>query len=84
VNCSDQWAPFRRVLGSSLREYRQRAGLSQIEMAETLGLAPSTLSNYESGKSEPPLTLILLFCHELRIPFSAVVPGDVMRTLAVA
>lgn len=36
-----------------LKYFRTKDGLSQIELAETLGIAPSTISMYEAGKREP-------------------------------
>lgn len=36
-----------------LRYYRMREKLSQSELAEKLGLSPSTVSMYEVGKREP-------------------------------
>jgi len=39
--------------GTDLRGLRQRAGLSQAEMAKRLGVTPSVLSAYERGRREP-------------------------------
>jgi transcriptional regulator with XRE-family HTH domain len=36
-----------------LRQFRESRGLSQKDMAEKLGLAATTYSNYENGKAEP-------------------------------
>jgi transcriptional regulator with XRE-family HTH domain len=41
------------VTTSLLREARERAGLTQKELAERSGVAQSTISAYESGKREP-------------------------------
>jgi transcriptional regulator with XRE-family HTH domain len=44
---------------SKLREYRLKKGLSQIELAEKLGLSQPTISDYENGHKRPkPLTAI--------------------------
>jgi DNA-binding transcriptional regulator YiaG len=37
----------------NLREARIRVGLSQGELAEKLGVAQPTISNWERGKGEP-------------------------------
>jgi transcriptional regulator with XRE-family HTH domain len=36
-----------------LQSLRQQAGYSQLELAQKLGLAPSTISMYETGQREP-------------------------------
>ena len=36
-----------------LREARERAGLTQAELAERSGVAQSTISAYESGRRDP-------------------------------
>jgi transcriptional regulator with XRE-family HTH domain len=41
------------VTTSLLREARERAGLTQQQLAERSGIAQSTISAYESGKREP-------------------------------
>ncbi|HVT77532.1 MAG TPA: helix-turn-helix transcriptional regulator [Acidimicrobiales bacterium] len=38
---------------SLIREARERAGLTQAELAARSGVAQSTISAYESGKREP-------------------------------
>lgn len=40
-------------MGEKIREYRERAGLSQRELAQALGLDPSAVSSWEIGRSEP-------------------------------
>lgn len=42
----------------NLKEARKAAGLSQIAVAEQLGVAKSTYSLYESGKREPDVPKI--------------------------
>ncbi len=41
-----------------LREARERAGLTQTELAERSGVAQSTISAYESGKRDPGWRLL--------------------------
>lgn len=36
-----------------LKYFRQQTGLSQAELAEKIGVKPSTISMYEVGKREP-------------------------------
>lgn len=41
-----------------LRQLRIKAGMSQEELANKLGLAKSTISMYESGSREPSLEIL--------------------------
>ena len=40
--------------GSSMRKWRELFGVSQAELAEYLGISPSTISDYESGRRKSP------------------------------
>ncbi|MBM3683669.1 MAG: helix-turn-helix transcriptional regulator [Actinobacteria bacterium] len=50
------WGSIRRVLsGGLLRRLRQRAGLSQAEVARRAGIVPTVLNAYERGRRQPSL-----------------------------
>lgn len=40
--------------GSSMRKWRELFGVSQAELAQYLGISPSTISDYESGRRKSP------------------------------
>ena len=40
--------------GSSMRKWRELFGVSQSELAHYLGISPSTISDYESGRRKSP------------------------------
>lgn len=40
-------------MGEKIREFRERAGLSQRELAQALGIDPSAVSLWETGKNSP-------------------------------
>jgi DNA-binding XRE family transcriptional regulator len=40
-------------LAQRLRRARDEAGLTQVELAEALGVSPSTVSRWENGKGAP-------------------------------
>lgn len=44
-----------------LADLRQSFNLNQKEFAERMGLNPSTIANYESGKREPDYELLVKF-----------------------
>ena len=53
------------TLGERLKQLRGKA--SQKQFAQTLGIPPTTLANYESNKSELNFTMIELFTSKFNI-----------------
>lgn len=47
------------LLNKKIKELREADGLSQKELAEKLGIAKNTLSQYEHNKSNPSLEVIV-------------------------
>ena len=41
------------MLGEKIKLYRESKNMTQIEIAESLGVKPATISKYESGTLEP-------------------------------
>src|SRR3954468_24025710 len=52
-------ARVRREVGLRLREHRQRAGLSQTQVAEVLHQSLSAISMWEQGQREPKYEKLL-------------------------
>lgn len=46
----------------SLKAARVNAGLTQVEMAKRLDVAPVTIWKWETGKSEPKVNQFKKFC----------------------
>lgn len=42
-----------------IKEAREKAGFSQKELAEIVGVAPNTFHGYESGKHDPKSDLLV-------------------------
>ncbi len=57
---------FRRRLGAVLRERRLELRLSQEDIAWAVDVTQGTISNYESGRSEVPLSVLLEMCEHLQ------------------
>ena len=47
------------MLKTKIREYRERAGLTQAELAAKVGVRRETLLHLESGKYNPSLKLAM-------------------------
>jgi transcriptional regulator with XRE-family HTH domain len=54
-------------LGDAIRHYRTDAGLTQVQLAEALGLQRSYLSELERGKETEQLTRILRLLRHLGV-----------------
>jgi transcriptional regulator with XRE-family HTH domain len=51
------------MTGAALRKRRQALGMTQVELARALGVAPNTVARYErdeSGIPEPVARLVML------------------------
>ena len=46
------------MLGERIKKIRMAAGINQVELAEKLGIAQSTLSGYETGFSMPNYSMV--------------------------
>src|SRR6516164_7430547 len=75
------------MLGDLLRQYRQRLGLSQEELAErvTPALSVTTIGNIERGRTRPYRHTLLALCVALALtPEEQAVTLEVWRAGAAA
>lgn len=60
-----------------LKEYREKLGLSQAELAEMAKVPPSSISNFESGNREPALKTLRRLCDVLKVTADSLLGRDV-------
>ena len=60
----------------TLKAARVNANLSQIEAAKMLSVAPSTLRNWESGKTYPRQDQIIALCQLYGVAFDNIFFGN--------
>ena len=65
-------------LGRKLRSIRISLGLTQAQMVTKLGvkdepLYPASISQYETGKREPPLLALLKYARFARVPVDVLI-----------
>ena len=65
----------RAEVGQRLRKLRSIRERSQADVSSHVGITQASLSNYETGKRELPLSTALNLAAELDVPF-----GDIMQT----
>ena len=56
-------------LKNKLKEYRQRAGLTQVQLAEIVGSSKKTISSIETSQFCPTAYLAALLCIALECKF---------------
>ena len=66
-------------VGGMLRQRRYELGRSQADLACALEVTHSSISNWEAGRTESPLSLFLLLCDELNLSAAQVVTQIVAR-----
>ena len=55
----------RKAIGHRIKEYRKKAGLTQDELAEKVGLSPHYYSAIERGASFPRIEKLVLILNEI-------------------
>lgn len=59
-----------------LRKAREHAGLTQLELAESIGVARNSVSNYESGATKPRQIVLNQWSLATGVPLSWLQLGD--------
>ena len=64
------------VFSKTLRRLREDKGLTQTELADTLGLTRSRINNYENGLREPDFETLELFADFFNIDMNGLISGS--------
>ena len=62
---------------SRLREARKNAGLTQTELGNMVGCAKTTITGYETGKSEPSMAMLRNIMHALNVDANFIFQDEV-------
>ena len=65
------------TVGERIREIRQKAGLTQKQLADRMGVTPSQIGQYERGLVNPSNTQIKKFADALNIPFEILLADQI-------
>ena len=78
---SDQQSRMLRtkMVGALIRKSRQDNGQSVEDLAQSIGLDPSVLTEYESGKRGIPLPDLELLCYQLNVDIEDVLTNQPSR-----
>ena len=64
------------TFGEKLKQLRTSRGISQQKLADSLGMAQSSIGSYETGVREPSFAVIQRFARYFHVPFSSLMPSD--------
>ena len=67
-------------IGKFIAECRKQRNLTQMQLAERLGITDRAVSKWENGKSMPDSSLMLDLCRELQITVNDLLSGEVVTT----
>jgi transcriptional regulator with XRE-family HTH domain len=62
----DEKAYF-KALGARVAQRRQEVGLTQVQLAEALGVAQQTLGSYEVGRNRIPVSMLPALAQALKV-----------------
>ena len=65
---------LRAEVGARLRMLREARHISQEEIAFAAEVTQASISNYENGRNEIPLSVLLSVCDFLGVPLSEMLP----------
>ncbi|MCA9385112.1 helix-turn-helix transcriptional regulator [Candidatus Dojkabacteria bacterium] len=65
-----------KSLGERIRDARQDAKLSQLQVAVALGVSDKTISGYESGRISPPINKLEKLADMLKKPVGYFIGSD--------
>src|SRR5258706_10596858 len=76
-------AVFYKQLGANIRKNRQGLKLSQDELARSIGLTRTSLTNIEKGRQHPPLHTFCDIVEQLKVDASVLLPSRMPPTETV-
>jgi transcriptional regulator with XRE-family HTH domain len=68
----EQLEATRQLVGTWLRDKRERKGLSQAALANLMGIRFETVSKVEAGKWAISVDMLALFCEHLECPLDQI------------
>lgn len=62
------------ILGEQIKKYRKKAGLTQKQLGEKLGISQQQIAQYENGKRVPKIDALIKIANALNAKFSDLIP----------
>ena len=67
------------VTGTTIKELREKNKITQVQLAEKLGVSDKTVSKWETGKGYPDITLLEPIADTLRVSVAELITGNPVR-----
>ena len=72
------------VTGTVIRELREKNGMTQLQLAEKLGVSDKTVSKWETAKGYPDITLLEPIAKVFRISVTELISGNTVQNANVS
>lgn len=72
------------VTGTTIKELRERKGMTQAELAEQLSVSDKAVSKWETGKGYPDITLLEPLSKALGVSIAELISGSVIANTNVS
>ena len=72
------------VTGAVIRELREKNNLTQLQLAEKLGISDKTVSKWETGRGYPDITLLEPIAGAFRVSVTELISGNTVHNANVS
>ena len=72
------------VTGAVIRELREKNNLTQLQLAEKLGISDKTVSKWETGRGYPDITLLEPIAGAFRVSVTELISGNTVHNTNVS
>ncbi len=72
------------VTGAVIKELREKANMTQLQLADRLGVSDKTVSKWETAKGYPDITLLEPIAEALRVSVTELISGKAIDNLNVS
>ena len=72
------------VTGAVIKELREKNKMTQLQLAEILGVTDKTISKWENGKGYPDITLLEPIAEAFRISVTELISGNTIQNANVS
>ncbi|MDE6639677.1 MAG: helix-turn-helix domain-containing protein [Acetatifactor sp.] len=69
------------LIGAKIQEYRKKAGLSQEEFADKIGVTRQAVSKWETDKAYPDLDKLVAICDIFQVSIEELIYGKIVSSL---